>query len=114
MTTTLRTVSVSEHVRAQLAAHGITAHHTWDRADSYLTLVCEDQAVITISGLTTAGHDVSITHSSAQHLGWLAACRTAEDTYEIVYDTYDQAVPYEEDTAALVTAVLNTLQAPAA
>ncbi|MFD5512620.1 hypothetical protein ACFWIB_33320 [Streptomyces sp. NPDC127051] len=32
MATTLRTAIVSHHLRAELAAHGITAHHTTDRA----------------------------------------------------------------------------------
>ncbi|MFK0238632.1 hypothetical protein [Streptomyces vinaceus] len=109
MATTLRaTVSVSEHLRTELAAHHVTAHHIDDRADTYLTLAREDQAVITISGLTTSGNDVSVTHTGEEHAGWLATLRTPDHGYEIVYDTYDQALPYEEDTAALLAAVLNT------
>ncbi|WP_406187263.1 hypothetical protein [Streptomyces sp. NBC_01006] len=30
--------------------------------------------------------------------------------YEVVYDTYDQAMPYQAETAALLAAVLNTLR----
>ncbi|MFI1152548.1 hypothetical protein [Streptomyces sp. NPDC020817] len=104
MATTLRTAaSVSEHLRDQLAAH-----HTDDRADTYLTILREDQAVITISGLTTTGNDVSVTHTPDDHAGWLATLRTPDHGYEIVYDTYDREVPYATDTTALLTAVLNT------
>ncbi|MFI5673006.1 hypothetical protein [Streptomyces sp. NPDC051704] len=114
MATTLRTtarISVSEHLRDQLAAHHVTAHHTDDRADTYLTLLREDQAVITISGLTTTGNDVSVTHTPANHAGWLATLRTPDHGYEIVYDTYDREVPYEVDTTALLASVLRTLRA---
>ncbi|MET9323672.1 hypothetical protein ABZX75_26335 [Streptomyces sp. NPDC003038] len=110
MTSTPHTAAttVSAHLRAELAALGVAAQHCVDRADSYVTILREGQAVITVSGLPLAGDDVSVHHAPAEHAGWLACCRTPDDGYEIVHDTYDQETAYEADTAALLAAVLNT------
>lgn len=92
---------------AQLSRAGILCLPWRDPAGGYVRVPFADGEEITFTGITAPDEDgriddVSTGHMVRDHGGWLA---NLEDG-EIVYYSGGKGLPYEEDTAALVAAII--------
>ncbi|MEU1409463.1 hypothetical protein ABZ471_45850 [Streptomyces sp. NPDC005728] len=79
-------------------------------ADAGLRLL-SDGTEITFSGTTAdqsdmPGHDVSTHHPVQEHGSWQASLSDANGDCGELYDSHTRSLPHEEDTGALVAAIL--------
>ncbi|MEU6070512.1 hypothetical protein ABZ864_40245 [Streptomyces sp. NPDC047082] len=94
---------------AQLRAEGIRCLPDGGSSGYYVRVPLADGTQITFAGTTTndtAYPDVSIHHPVRDHAGWSAQWGQGGQVFDEVHHAHDQHLPYEEDTAALVAAIL--------
>jgi hypothetical protein len=96
---------------AQLRAAGMLCLPWRDSGGHYVRVPFADGTQITFSGTAAdcdgqRGSDVSTHHLVAEHASWQASWDLGGNTVVDLYDSYERHLPYEEDTAALVTAIL--------
>ncbi|MEV6403928.1 hypothetical protein AB0M58_13415 [Streptomyces bobili] len=97
---------------AQLRAAGVLCY-PWggDSAGQYAEVPLADGTRITFSGTSVGpdgkrGTDVSTRHLVAEHGSWQACWDNHGASTVDLYDSYGEARAYEEDTTALVAAIL--------
>ncbi|MFM9499759.1 hypothetical protein ACKI1Q_39995 [Streptomyces galilaeus] len=96
---------------ALLRAAGIYCPPWRDSAGTYVRVPLADGAEVTFSGTAAdrgarRGHDVSIHHPVREHDSWQASLNDTDGGCDVLYDSHTQDLPHEEDTAALVAAIL--------
>ncbi|MER5698546.1 hypothetical protein ACWDBO_55045 [Streptomyces mirabilis] len=95
---------------ARLRAAGIRCLPWRDSAGTYIRIPLADGTEVTFSGTAAdkgdvRGHDVSTHHPVREHHSWQASLNDTGGGCDDLYDSHDQGLPYEEDTAALVAAI---------
>ena len=95
---------------AQLRAAGIRCLPWRDSAGTYIRVPFADGSEVTFSGTAAdqgdrPGREVSTHHPVREHASWQATLEGADGACEPFYDSSAKALPYEEDTAALVAAI---------
>ncbi|MET9016949.1 hypothetical protein ABZX74_39735 [Streptomyces olivaceoviridis] len=99
---------------AQLCAAGVHCLPGWDRSSEYVAVPLADGATILFTGTTLpdgdgGGDDVSIEHLVRAHESWRAEIAHPVDGATELYDSHDCPLPFDQDTAALVAAILQCL-----
>ncbi|MER5200052.1 hypothetical protein ACWD3J_41900 [Streptomyces sp. NPDC002755] len=96
---------------ARLRAAGIRCLTWRDSAGTYIRVPLADGTEVTFSGTAAdqgdrPGHDVSTHHPIREHDSWQASLNDADGGCDVLYDSLARGLPYEEDTVALVAAIL--------
>ncbi|MEU5476852.1 hypothetical protein [Streptomyces mirabilis] len=96
---------------AQLRAAGLRCLPWRDSGHCYVRVPFADGTQVVFSGTAAdrdgeRGSEVSTHHLVGEHDSWQASWEEGGNTVADLYDSYERHLPYEEDTAALVTAIL--------
>ncbi|POX58810.1 hypothetical protein C3492_35315 [Streptomyces sp. Ru62] len=98
----------------QLRAAGVHCLPGWDRSAEYVAVPLADGATLRFTGTTLPdddgmSDDVSIEHPVRAHESWRAEVAHPVDGTTELYDSADRPLPFDQDTAALVAAILQRL-----